>query len=126
MMDAILTVMSETIRQIEERKEEVVRAALLDSCPMRGCTAMVRTARWVVEMGGGPPFVERLVLSCDAGHEWYQRITTEFEGKAVTLRSVRFPVTFEADLFREMEEAVEASVPGALNEGHDGRKVDCP
>lgn len=119
-MRAALKEMSRVMADIAEHKEALIREALTGSCPMRGCAGRVRTARWVVDMGE-LPMTERLVLMCDAGHEWYQRIRTEVGEGKVALRSTRYAVPFEAPLFRALEAAVEASVPGALaREDGDG------
>lgn len=124
---SLLTQISTAIAEINDRKEEIVREALQEACPMKGCEARVRTARWVVTMGGSPPFVERLVLMCDAGHEWYQKISTDIDGSKVRLTSTRIPAPFEADLFREMEAAVEEGLGHKVfDPPPDGVWVDAP
>lgn len=112
-MEQYLVEMDKITGRIAEHKDRLIVEALRETCAMKGCTARVRTARWVVEMGE-IPMVERLVLMCDAGHEWYRKFSTKVESSKVTLRSVRFPVPFDADVFREMEAMVEESVPGTF------------
>lgn len=138
-MRALLLQIQGLMQQIADRKEQIVRKALLGTCPLKGCACGVRTARWMVEIGGPPPWVERLVLMCDAGHEWYDKNEANVDGTQIRLTSTRSTVPFEAALFRVLESAIEESLGHTLFEctcGEDEaeargevtlpHKSDCP
>lgn len=121
--EEIMAAMDKVMRAISEQKEKLVREACQETCPMKGCECKVRTARWVIT-ASEIPMTERLVLMCDAGHEWYHRFAMEFDDRRVLLRASRYAVPFETAMFREMEAAVEGSIPGTFPESRFGRKTD--
>lgn len=108
-MRGIMTEMSRIMAEIAERKEQLVREALLGECPMKGCTARVRTARWIVNLAASP-LVERLNLTCDAGHEWYHRFEVRAWDGVVGCHAMRLPMPPDGVPFRAMEQALDAAV----------------
>jgi len=112
-IESILSAMDKVMRAVSEHREKVVCETLRETCPMKGCECVVRTAKWVIEADGRTPMVERLVLMCDAGHEWYKKFAMEFDDRKVLLRVQHYAVPFEQSMFREMEAAVEGSVHAA-------------
>jgi hypothetical protein len=56
------------IREMNEHKERLARAAAVGICPR--CGAQVRTAHWQMFLEAGIGLTERLVAMCDAGCEY--------------------------------------------------------